>query len=277
MAHLGELSPSRLIYSEPKLRLMVPAWGRSSTSDSRDCPIAKLHITGRLAIARIGAALGTILLLTGCLHRHRQATVLPSPPTVALTPTPTAQLGMEGLASWYGGSDDGRPTASGETYNMYAMTAAHRTLPFGTMVRVHDLDNGRSVDVRINDRGPFVSGRVIDLSYAAAQDIDLVGPGTAHVQLEILNSVVVYGPAALPGIYAVQVGAFRSEYNAQRLKAVIEPHYGPVQIQTHNDPQQGLIYRVRVGQLTTEGTAEELAGDLRQSGLATQTFVVRLN
>jgi rare lipoprotein A len=184
---------------------------------------------------------------------------------------------MGGIASWYGGSDNGHPTASGEIYNMYAMTAAHRTLPFGTMVRVHDLDDGRSVDVRINDRGPFVAGRIIDLSYAAAEALDLVGPGTAHVNLEILNPDVVYGPAAAPGIYAVQVGAFRNEDNAQRLKSVIEPHFGPVQIQTHNDPQQGLLYRVRVGQLTTEGTAEELAGDLRQSGLATETYVVRLN
>jgi rare lipoprotein A len=184
---------------------------------------------------------------------------------------------MEGLASWYGGADDGRPTASGEIYNMYGMTAAHRTLPFGTVVRVHDLDNGRSVDVRINDRGPFITGRIIDVSYAAAEAMGLVGPGTAHVQLEILNPAVVYGRAAAPGIYAVQVGAFRSEDNAQRLRATIEPHYGPVLIQTHDDPEQGLVYRVRVGQLTSEGTAAELAGDLRESGLASQTYVVRLN
>lgn len=184
---------------------------------------------------------------------------------------------MQGIASWYGGSDDGRPTASGEIYNMYDMTAAHRTLPFGTIVRVHDLDNGRSVDVRINDRGPFIRGRIIDLSYAAARAMELVGPGTAHVELEILNPDVVYGPAAMPGIYAVQVGAFRSEDHAQQLKAIIEPHYGPVMIQSHEDPQQGLIYRVRVGQLTTEGTAAELATALRQSGMARQTYVVRLN
>jgi rare lipoprotein A len=227
----------------------------------------------KLAAIRISGALGIVLLLTGCLHRHRQTTTLPSPPSVA----PQVQLGMEGLASWYGGSDNGRATASGEVYNMYAMTAAHRTLPFGTIVRVHDLDDGKSVDVRINDRGPFIAGRVIDLSYAAAEAMGLVGPGTAHVQLEIINPNAVYGPAAVPGIYAVQVGAFRSEDNAQRLKAAIEPHYGPVLIAMHNDPQQGLLYRVRVGQLTTEGTAEELAGDLRQSGLATQTYVVRLN
>jgi rare lipoprotein A len=237
------------------------------------CVRIRIRIKSRApmpTVLRAVGVLGTVLLLSGCLHRHRQATTLPSP-------APQGPLGMQGLASWYGGSDDGRPTASGEIYNMYAMTAAHRTLPFGTIVRVHDLDDGKSVDVRINDRGPFIAGRIIDLSYAAAETVGLVGPGTAHVQLEILNPDAVYGPAAVPGIYAVQVGAFRNEDNAERLKSAIEPHFGPVQIQPHNDPQQGLLYRVRVGQLTTEGTAEELAEDLRQSRLATETYVVRLN
>jgi rare lipoprotein A len=235
---------------------------------------AKIHLS-KLRAVRAAGLLAVVLLLSGCLHRRRQATNVPPPSS---SPPPTrGQLGLQGIASWYGGSDDGHPTASGEIYNMYAMTAAHRTLPFGTIVRVHDLDDGKSVDVRINDRGPFVAGRIIDLSYAAAEALELVGPGTAHVELDILNPDVVYGPAAVPGIYAVQVGAFRNQDNAQRLKLVIEPHFGPVQIQTHNDPEQGLLYRVRVGQLTTEGTAEQLAGDLRQSGLATQTYVVRLN
>lgn len=184
---------------------------------------------------------------------------------------------MNGVASWYGEPFEGRSTASGEIYNMNAMTAAHRTLPFGTEVRVHDLDNGKSVDVRINDRGPFVGGRIIDLSHAAAEAMDMVGPGTAHVQLEILNPNTVYGPTASPGIYAVQVGAFRTEDNAERLKAIIEPHYGPVVVQAHNDPQQGLLYRVRVGQLTSEGTAAALAGDLKRDGLVSQSYIVRLN
>jgi rare lipoprotein A len=234
---------------------------------------------GPRLLLRAGLAIETVILLTGCIHRHRQAATLPIPPLPGVPPSaaPQGQLGVEGIASWYGGSDNGRPTASGEIYNMYAMTAAHRTLPFGTLVRVHDLDNGRSVDVRINDRGPFVAGRIIDLSYAAAEAMRLVGPGTAHVQLQILNPDVVYGPEAVPGIYAVQVGAFRSEDNAERLKALIEPHYGPVLIEIHEDPEQGPLYRVRVGQLSTQGTAVELAGDLRQSGLATETYVVRLN
>ncbi len=184
---------------------------------------------------------------------------------------------MHGVASWYGNPYNGRPTASGEIYNMYAMTAAHRTLPFGTMVRVHDLDNGRTVVVRINDRGPFVGGRIIDLSYAAAETMGMVGPGTAHVELEILNPAVVYGPTAVPGVYSVQVGAFTNEDNAERVKANIEPHFGPVLIQVYNSPERGIVYRVRVGQLTSQGTASDLAADLKQANLATETYVVRLN
>jgi rare lipoprotein A (peptidoglycan hydrolase) len=88
----------------------------------------------------------------------------------------------EGLASWYGEEFHGRKTSSGEIYDMYAMTAAHKTLPLGTYVRVHNLTNDRTVDLLINDRGPFVKGRIIDLSYAAAKALDVVRPGTAPVQ-----------------------------------------------------------------------------------------------
>jgi rare lipoprotein A len=93
---------------------------------------------------------------------------------------------LEGVASWYGQPHHGQPTASGERFNMYELTAAHRTLPLGTRVRVTNLSNGRSVVVTITDRGPFVKGRIIDLSYAAARRIGLIGPGTAPVQLEVL-------------------------------------------------------------------------------------------
>lgn len=223
----------------------------------------------RARVLHAGFVLSLIVCLTGCLHHHRRRVSAPGMGVYA-------QDGMEGLASWYGHPYHGRPTADGEIYNMYAMTAAHRTLPFGTWVRVHDLDNGRSVDVRINDRGPFIPGRVIDLSYAAAEALGVVGPGSAHVRLEILNPEHVYGPQAVPGVYAVQVGAFRNPDNAQRLKALIEPHFGPVMIQTYDDPK-GLFYRVRVGNLNNEATARDLANDMKQQGLVTETYVVRLN
>ena len=176
-----------------------------------------------------------------------------------------------GIASWYGHPYHGRPTASGEIYNMYDMTAAHRTLPFGTRVKIHDLENGFDVDVRINDRGPFVEGRIIDLSYAAAQAMHM--SGIAPVRLEILG----FGEGGLvPGIFAVQVGAFRNPDNAERLKKSIESQFGPVIIQGF-DRGDGLFYRVRVGHESTEDAARSLAQSLRRANLVTETFVVRLN
>jgi rare lipoprotein A len=99
---------------------------------------------------------------------------------------------MEGLASWYGQPHHGRRVASGEIYNMHRLTAAHRTLPFDTIVRVQNKRNGREVDVRINDRGPFVKGRIIDLSYAAAKVLDMLQPGIAPVRLKIVRSNAHY-------------------------------------------------------------------------------------
>ena len=89
----------------------------------------------------------------------------------------------KGRASWYGKKFHGRKTSNGETYNMYAMTAAHKTLPMNTWVRVENLENGKQIKVRVNDRGPFVSGRIIDLSYTGAKQIGMVGPGTARVRV----------------------------------------------------------------------------------------------
>jgi rare lipoprotein A len=94
---------------------------------------------------------------------------------------------QEGIASFYADEFHGRKTANGEIYDMYAMTAAHQALPFNTRVSVTNLDNGKKVIVRINDRGPFVKGRIIDLSYGAAGKIGMVGPGTARVRLEVLE------------------------------------------------------------------------------------------
>jgi rare lipoprotein A len=153
---------------------------------------------------------------------------------------------------------------------MYDMTAAHRTLPFGTQVRVHDLENGRDVQVRINDRGPFVEGRIIDLSYAAAQSMGM--NGIARVRLEILG----LGTTSEPGIFAVQVGAFRDPANAERLKARIEASFGPVEIQSF-DRGDGVFYRVRVGHEASESAADALAEKLRTANFATITFVVRMN
>jgi rare lipoprotein A len=157
---------------------------------------------------------------------------------------------------------------------MYAMTAAHRTLPFATQVRVHNLENNRDVTVRINDRGPFVEGRIIDLSFTSAQAMGM--PSTALVRLEILGLGSSGTSAVEPGAFAVQVGAFQDRRNAELLKQAIERRFAPVFIQTF-DRGDAVFYRVRVGRESSEERATELARQLRQAGFATQTFVVRLD
>lgn len=139
------------------------------------------------------------LLLTSCIRK----------PPELLTGV------MTGTASWYGPDFHGRPTSNKEIYNMYDLTAAHKSLPFGTRVMVTNLLNGKSVEVRINDRGPFVGDRIIDLSYAAARLLDLVGPGTAPVRLEVLGSSGSE-PLSVPR-FSIQVGAFTLRENADRL------------------------------------------------------------
>jgi peptidoglycan lytic transglycosylase len=222
------------------------------------------------------AVLGLLLLSTGCLHRRRH----PKRPQGGAPPgAPPAKIvqNEQGIASWYGRPFQGRPTASGEIYNMHDLTAAHRTLPFGTRVRVHDLDNGRDVEVRINDRGPFVQGRIVDLSNGAAKSMQMIGPGTAHVSLEILGLPSPGSPGAVPGIFAVQVGSFKDPDRAKRLAANIEQNrFGPVVIQSF-DRGDAIFYRVRVGNESSQDDAEALAEKLRQANLAAETFVVRLN
>jgi rare lipoprotein A len=225
-----------------------------------------------------------VIFVTGCLHRQKTPaptakippppttpTVAPPSPGAPPVPTATIEQGEEGIASWYGHPYHGRRAASGEIYNMYDMTAAHRTLPFGTMVRVHDLENGRDTTVRINDRGPFVEGRIIDLSYAAAQALGMEVAGIARVRLEILG----IGSASAPAVYAVQVGAFRDPANADRLKALIQVNYATLPVQRY-DRGDG-FYRVRVGAENSEDAARALAEKLRSANLASETFIVRVN
>ncbi len=115
----------------------------------------------------------------------------------------------QGVASWYGPGFDGKRTASGEVYDMDDMTAAHKRLPFGTRVQVHNLDNGLRTEVRINDRGPFVDDRIIDLSMAAAREIEMLGPGTARVRISVVEM------SAMLTCSMVQVGAFADAANAE--------------------------------------------------------------
>lgn len=174
------------------------------------------------------------------------------------------------MASWYGVPFNGRRTSDGEIFNMFQYTAAHRTLPFGTVVRVTNLNNGKQVEVRINDRGPFVANRIIDLSYAAAVAIGMIGTGTAPVRLDVLAA-----PNLNAGFFGVQVAAFQSEQNAERLREQLSTRYSPVTIAPFRLPN-GVFYRVRVGRVPTEAAAQELAAEVqKQEHLV--TFVVRLD
>jgi len=174
------------------------------------------------------------------------------------------------VASWYGEPFQGHRTSNGEIYDMYLFTAAHRTLPFGAVLRVTNMRNGEQTEVRINDRGPFVANRVIDLSLSAARAIDMVGPGTAPVRLEMIS-----GPNPSIGFFGVQVGAFLVQANAGNLRDRLAANFSPVNVVPYDSPN-GMFYRVRVGHAKTEQEAGQIADQLRQSGQV-NTFVVRLD
>ncbi len=197
---------------------------------------------------------------------------------------PMARAGgfrQRGTASWYGRKFHGRNTSSGEKYNMHAMTAAHKTLPLGTWVQVTNLANGRKVRVRINDRGPFVRGRIIDLSYAAAKKLGMVGPGTAPVEIVALGtsrpgkagSEAAYQPMDyFSGNFTFQVGAFTDPENARRLVARLRPLYQNAHIAVFNDGQH-TFYRVRVGLCRDLASAQQYEQHLMKNGFP-EAFLV---
>jgi rare lipoprotein A len=209
--------------------------------------------------------------LSGCGHKKRARVTPPPGPSrrpVVVQPGDTE----EGLASWYGHPYHGRAAADGEIYDMEKMTAAHRTLPFHTWVRVYDLDNNRTVEVRITDRGPFVAGRIIDLSHAAARELSMIGPGVARVRIEVIGTP----PDAAPGLFAVQVGAFRDRANAERVRSQMEARYGSARLLQR--PENPAIWRVLVGAEASEDGANRLAERIRHDSVEkTSAFVVRID
>jgi rare lipoprotein A len=150
---------------------------------------------------------------------------------------------VEGVASWYGPGFHGLRTTSGEVYDQHDLTAAHRTLPLGSRVAVTNLENDRVVEVRINDRGPFVKGRTIDLSYAAAWMLDIIEPGTAPVRIELVGDESSVFPRAR---YEVQVGAFADRQHAVELRKQLLSRFGNVHLTTRETPG-GTYCRVRIG------------------------------
>ena len=205
--------------------------------------------------AAVRLVLGLSLLAAACASRSHSRPAPPIPPAPGWT--------EEGLASWYGGRDgfEGKPTASGEIYDSSLLTAAHRELPLGTVVDVTNLDNGRTVRVRINDRGPFIAGRVIDLSRAAAEEIGLLGPGVGPVRLDVVTAGVPQELVSPSGRWAVQVGSFadrlRAERHAERIRGTgrtvfLEPYRG--------------LSRVKVGPFDGRGEAERTLASLEDEG-----------
>jgi peptidoglycan lytic transglycosylase len=214
-----------------------------------------------LRFIEVSALMLAGLALAGCAKKHHTS-ALPVPPRIV--------NGETGLASWYGHPYHGRPAANGEIYDMEKLTAAHRTLPFGTWVRVVNLTNDKTVDVRIIDRGPFVENRVIDLSHAAAAAIDLIGPGVARVRLDILSVPTI---TSGENWYGVQAGAFLDRDRAESLRTLLERDFGPAHLVQRADTPA--LWRVVVGRVPSVEAAAALAQRVRQeSGTA---FVVRLD
>jgi rare lipoprotein A len=196
-------------------------------------------------------------------------TPLPGAPATVAQPVPAAsppaqqhdQIYREtGTASWYGADLHGRPTASGETFDMNGISAAHRTLPLGTVIRVTNLDNYKTIDVRLTDRGPFVRSRVLDLSYGAARALDFVRAGTARVTIETIE------PVRGDGVFTVQAAAFVEEEQAKTLKGRLQMKYETVFI-IPGETSLGKLYRVRVGMYPTEEKAGRIAAKLALDGL----------
>jgi rare lipoprotein A len=206
------------------------------------------------------------LFLSGCTHKRAKTVPSASPRSVAPAAVGSSETGM---ASWYGHPYDGRRAADGEIYDMETLVAAHRTLPFNTWVRVYNLQNNRTIDVRIIDRGPFVDGRIIDLSHAAAQAIDMVIAGIAKVRVEVIRTP----PGEATMVFAVQVGAYLDRSKADAERALMQSRYGAARVVLEKG-----YWRVMVGAGTTQDNAAALASRIRRDfPEKKEAFVVRID
>lgn len=248
---------------------------------------------------RLSLLFGLCFILASCSHKPARVAVAPAPPIEEQPPTPEgtppaetektkppeATLNPEveitpdskpllvetGIASWYGAPYHNRRGSNGEIYDMNAMTAAHRTLPLGSIVRVTSLESGKSAVVRITDRGPFIEGRSIDLSQAAAKQIGLVQKGTGHVRVEVLRTPQ---PIESGGRWAVQLGGFGREKIARDVADHLSRRYHTAKILTFNSPAGNWWVRVRVKD-DLRARAEEITRDTKTSEGG--VFLVRLD
>ena len=260
--------------------------------------LSRTHITGtpraRPALGRRRVLLLLLGVFVGCRRKKK----------ISLPPPKPARVGESevGIASWYGHPYHGRRTSNGEVYDMNKMTAAHLRLPFNTWVRVRNLRNRRTVDVRITDRGPFIKGRIIDLSRAAAKQIRMIGPGTAKVRVKVIATpkmrykpekqrsaekpVAIEQPSEIrkqtrethaleaqrepcssESFYGVQIGSFRVPENAERMLGKMLYEDLPARIVRQQD-EQGLLYSVVVGHEDLKSAAEFLQRSLENEGIS---------
>jgi rare lipoprotein A len=252
--------------------------GRKVVHHLQDLPMARLPMP-RLRVASLA---GLSLLLALAVHLGCSS---------VRQPAAAPQVIESGRASWYGPKFHGRRTANGERYDMHQLTAAHPTLPFGTLLEVRNLDNGRVCLVRVNDRGPFAKGRILDVSFAAAKELGMVGPGTARVELAMLpdagsERTLVFASAAggagggawvgyaegaeAEGEFTVQVGAFSEAGRAATLRDLLESRFPEAEVRS-----DGSWHRVQVGRFEERGAAEELRGELERLGWAALVVVIR--
>ena len=257
----------------------------------------------RTAVRKTGGALGVAMLV--CIFIAGCATEPTQPPTSHSTqpllrtqrpyqvkgtwyyPIPSAEgYAEEGLASWYGADFHGKPTSCGEPYDMWAMTAAHKTLPLGTHVKVTNLQTGSSIIVRVNDRGPFVAGRIIDLSCRASQELGTFKGGLARVRVEAVQvatqQLVGHNaywkvdpvPSFRYGTFTIQIGAFKEQQNALRLKSQMAQGFNQIQV-SPSDHGGTTLYRVQVGSYQDIVLAQQELERLRVRGFG-DAFVVAM-
>jgi len=273
--------------------------GPQSISRIFPAPRATLEIGSFTFALLIALVVSVLSMVSGCAS-HRPLAASQPPPEPSSTPETTSESAKnstpspprsgtaakrrrdasipvpagyteQGEASWYGVPFHGRQASNGEIYDMNKLTAAHRTLPFETMVRVTNERNGKSTVVRITDRGPFVNNRIIDLSYAAAREIESIGPGVVPVRLEVLSTGI--NPEA--GFFTIQVGSFRERANAERLRERLSAAYSPTFVKRY-DTGNGAFYRVHVGKVSGEEAAKEFGERLRSREGVTP-MVIRLD
>ncbi len=243
-----------------------------------------MKMAARLPRLTVVLLFAWVVLLAGCGGKKQARVPVPPPPEVTPeVPAPPEELAPSlppgvshplyvevGLASWYGPPYHNRRGADGKIYNEHAMTAAHRTLPLNSLVRVTNLSTGRSAMVRITDRGPFVEDRIVDLSLAAAKAVDVWRPGTAEVKLEVLSAPA---PISQGGRWCVQIGAFHSEREARRLKEKLQDRYENANVIEFTGPT-GEWVRIRPAG-DDKRKAEEVASQthVKEGGV----FLVRLD